>query len=114
MLKVQQAGVACVMASYNSVQITDGTDTNAYKDAISEELLTGMVRNTWGFGGFVISDLWAMPPYQTLDLMASSYEGYAQDGVQAGLDMELPWTMNYQYLENVAPPDSRFGGIGSK
>jgi len=102
---VQQGGVACVMASYNSVEVSDGMDMNPYKDAINPVLLTNMVRDTWGFGGFVISDLWAMPPFQTLNLMASSYEQFAQDGVQAGLDVELPWSMNYGYLEQVAPPD---------
>ena len=102
---VQEGGVACVMASYNSVQVTDGPNVSAYKDAINPVLLTSMLRDTWGFGGFVISDLWAMPPYQTMSLIPSEYQQYAQDGVQAGLDVELPWSMNYQYLEEVAPPD---------
>ena len=102
---VQQAGVACVMASYNSVQVSDGPNTAADKDAINATLLTDLVRDTWGFGGFVISDLWAMPPFQTSSLAPSQYQTWAQDGVHAGLDIELPWALNYAFLEDVAPPD---------
>jgi beta-glucosidase len=102
---VQEAGVACVMASYNAVQDTDGPDDGLYKDTNNPVLLTDMLRDTFGFGGFVISDLWAMPGFSSLNLEASQYESTAQGAVAAGLDLETPWALNYAYLEQVAPPD---------
>ncbi len=102
---VQEGGVACVMASYNSIQLTDGPDTNAYKDTNNPVLLTTMLRNTWGFGGFVMSDLWAMPGFQSLNLQPSQYAATAQTAVAAGLDLETPWALNFAQLESDAPPD---------
>jgi beta-glucosidase len=102
---VQEGGVACVMASYNSIQVSDGPDTGTYKDTNNAVLLTGMLRDTWGFGGFVMSDLWAMPNYQSLGLQASVYAAVAQGAVAAGLDLETPWALNFSKLESDAPPD---------
>ena len=98
---VQEAGVACVMASYNSIQLTDGPDTAAYKDAINPLLLKGILRETFGFKGFIMSDFWAMPPFQEQGLPASTYAGYALQGVQAQLDLEMPFELNYVNLEAI-------------
>jgi beta-glucosidase len=99
---IQDGGVACVMASYNSLQVTDGPDTAQYKNAINPVLLKGILRGTFGFKGFIMSDFWAMPPFQTLGLQSSIYEANATAGLTAQLDLEMPWSMNYGYLTSVA------------
>ena len=102
---VQEGGVACIMASYNSVQVTDGADTNSYKDTSNPVLLNGMLRGTFGFKGFVMSDDWAMPGYQSLGLTASQYNQNAQDALGAGLDLEMPWDLDFQNIKTVATPE---------
>jgi beta-glucosidase len=97
---VQEAGVACVMASYNSIQMSDGSDTNIYKDTSNPVLLDGMLRKTFGFNGFVMSDFWAMPAFNTTNLMASQYAANAQAAISAGLDLEMPWALNFASIEN--------------
>jgi beta-glucosidase len=98
---IQDANVACIMASYNLVQSTDGVDKTAYKSTESHELLTDMLRTTFGFQGFVISDWWALPGDNascaaTPALQASS----STLAVNAGLDVEMPWDDNFTQLEN--------------
>jgi beta-glucosidase len=88
---IQEGGVASIMASYNEVNGTHSTQ-NAH-------LLTDLVRTDFGFQGFVLSDWWAMPngnsvPYPA----ASTLQPIAQQAVNAGLDMELPWRYNYSTL----------------
>ena len=50
---VQDSGVASVMASYNAV--------NGTKSTINPHTLTDVLRNDFGFKGFILSDWWAMP-----------------------------------------------------
>ncbi|HTB74184.1 MAG TPA: glycoside hydrolase family 3 C-terminal domain-containing protein, partial [Polyangiaceae bacterium] len=97
---VQEGGVACVMASYNSIQLTDGPDTNTYKDTQNPVLLNGMLRGTFGFKGYVMSDFWAMPNGQTLGLQQATYDSAGAGGIAAGLDMEMPWKLNFQDIGN--------------
>ncbi|MCL2450993.1 MAG: glycoside hydrolase family 3 C-terminal domain-containing protein, partial [Polyangiaceae bacterium] len=101
---VQEGGVACVMASYNSIQLSDGDDTTVYKDTSNPVLLNGMLRGTFGFKGFVMSDFWAMPAYQSLTLMQGQYDQNGQNAIAAGLDMEMPWDLNFKDIANVATP----------
>jgi len=65
---VKQAGVASVMCSYNKL--------NGLYACENEPLLRGVLRDEWGFGGFVQSDFGAT--HSTLG------------SVQAGLDLEMP------------------------
>jgi Beta-glucosidase-related glycosidases len=91
---VKDGGVACVMAAYNLVNGTSCTQ-NAH-------LLNDILRTDFGFNGFVMSDWWAIPggngstPSATL----------AAQAIAAGLDMELPWNLNYSTIE------SNIGSIG--
>lgn len=73
-----KADVASFMCSYNRLAI-DGKG-NDYSCA-NETLLTDILRNQWGYKGFVMTD-W----YATL------FEGKAPDPtpIKAGLDMEMP------------------------
>jgi beta-glucosidase len=88
---VKDGGVACVMASYNLVNGTHSTQ-NAH-------LLTDLLRTDYGFKGFVLSDWWAMPGGR--DVNADTASANAGEAVKAGLDMELPWALNFLQLESV-------------
>jgi beta-glucosidase len=89
---VQDGGVACVMASYNLVQ-TSGT---AQKSTQNHHLLTDILRGEYGFQGMVLSDWWAMPGGQNPD--PNTRANSAREAVKAGMDMELPWKLNFPEL----------------
>jgi beta-glucosidase len=100
---IQEGGVSSIMAAYNEVNGTHSTQ--------STHLLTDLLRTDFGFLGFVLSDWWAMPngnmvPYPS----ASTLQPVAQQAVNAGLDMELPWRYNYSTLTNLT---SAGGGLTS-
>ncbi len=90
---VQDGGVASVMASYNQV--------NGQKSTVNHNTLTDVLRTDFGFQGFVLSDWWAMDPQTYTDRTPTYYEANAIKGVAAGLDVELPWSLNYLYLESI-------------
>ena len=94
---IQDAGVSCIMAAYNLV--------NGAKATLNKHLLTDILRTDFGFQGFVLSDWWAMPP-GAVDATTDALQANAVAGVNAGLDMELPWSYNYQQLEAVTGPSS--------
>lgn len=73
---IQVGKPASLMSAYNQVR---GEFCGSNK-----ELLTDILRNEWGFDGFVSSD-W----------MYGIYDGVA--GVKAGLDVEMPWQNAYSY-----------------
>jgi beta-glucosidase len=89
---VKDGGVACVMAAYNLVQTTGA----AVKSTQNQHLLTDILRGEYGFQGMVLSDWWAMPGAQTPD--ANTRANNARDAVKAGMDMELPWKLNFPEL----------------
>lgn len=68
--RIVESGVASVMSAYNSLNGTWCGDNH--------ELLTGILRDEWGFDGFVISDF----IYGLRDGVRS---------VEAGLDVEMPF-----------------------
>ncbi|HZU83116.1 MAG TPA: glycoside hydrolase family 3 N-terminal domain-containing protein, partial [Polyangiaceae bacterium] len=92
---VQEGGVACIMAAYNLLSIGGSP---AQHCTSNKALLTDMLRTTFGFKGFVISDWWAMPGGSSCPA-ADTEKQYTSDAVNAGLDMELPWDMNFSQLE---------------
>jgi beta-glucosidase len=89
---VQDGGVASVMAAYNEVNGTKATE--------NYHILTEVLRNDFGFKGFVLSDWWAMTHSYTV-APASDLKITAKDGVNAGMDVELPWALNYSQLESL-------------
>ena len=89
---IQDSGVACVMAAYNLV--------NQTKAAINGHLLTDILLTDFKYQGFTLSDWWAMPP-GTSSATTDVLEGDAIAGVNAGLDLELPWSYNYAQLPAV-------------
>ncbi len=70
--RIIDEGIACVMSAYNSV--------NGHFAGENHDLLTAILRDEWGFDGYVISD-WIFG---------------LRDGVKsvrAGLDVEMPYRM---------------------
>lgn len=89
---VQDGGVASVMASYNMV--------NGVKATENAHILMDVLRNDFGFKGFVLSDWWAMThSYNVVD--SNQLKAVAVEGVRAGMDVELPWALNYSQLESI-------------
>ena len=87
---VEEGGAAAVMAAYNLV--------NGVKSTQNQHLLTDLLKNDFGFQGFVLSDWWAMPNGANLSTLPSVLQATAVEAVHAGLDMELPWRYNYSTL----------------
>ena len=54
------------------------------------------LRGEYGFQGMVLSDWWAMPGGQNPD--PNTRVNNAKEAVKAGMDMELPWKINFQEL----------------
>lgn len=95
---LEKGGVVSVMASYNEI---DGVPSHA-----SRWLLRDVLRNEWGFEGFVVSDYYAVRE------LAERPELYghhvARDGkeacllaVRAGVNIELPEPDCYLHLEEL-------------
>jgi beta-glucosidase len=89
---VRDGGIGCVMASYNSV--------NGVKATQSKHVLTTVLRNDFGFRGFILTDWWAMPSDSRGQgpTNAPQDEIYAAEALAAGLDVEVPWTLNYDSI----------------
>ncbi|HEY5958128.1 MAG TPA: glycoside hydrolase family 3 N-terminal domain-containing protein, partial [Polyangiaceae bacterium] len=92
---VREGGVACVMAAYNSV---NGVKSTQNRHLLTEILRSSVENGGMGFRGFVISDWWAMPGGQDPRDTASA-QAVASGAVKAGLDVEVPWVMNFSQLE---------------
>lgn len=79
-----------VMNAYNDVDgIPAGADT---------DLLTGILREQWGFTGTVVSDYWAIPFLESMHRIAPDERTAAALALSAGLDLELPHTLGYHHL----------------
>ena len=78
--KAVEAGACTVMSSYNSI---DGIPCTA-----NRYLLTELLREEWGFEGFVFSDLFSIEGIVGMRA-AKDKEEAAAKALQAGLDMDL-------------------------
>ena len=67
---VEKADPGCIMAAYNRV--------NGPRCTQNPALLTDVLRDEWGWTGFVVSDWWGAQP------------GAGADALNAGLDLEMP------------------------
>jgi len=83
---VKEADVASIMAAYNRINGTHATE--------HEYLLTDILKDEWGFEGYVVSDWWA-----TTDGPAAA---------EAGLDLDMPGTT---YPEMAPGLNPLFGAI---
>ena len=74
------AGALSLMSSYNEI---DGVPCTG-----SRELLTGTLRQEWGFAGFVVSDLYAIDGLRFQGVAADMAEA-AAIALKAGVDLDL-------------------------
>jgi len=79
---VQEAGVGAVMASYNEI---DGIPAH-----INHWLLQTVLRDEWGYKGFVTSDGFGVPQIIRLHRITNSIEETAKLCIEAGVDCEVP------------------------
>ncbi len=84
---VREAGVASIMPAYCDV---DGVPCHA-----SHELLTGILRDEWGFDGIVASDYVGLQMLSTQHRLTNDPAVAAALGLRAGVDAELPGTVVY-------------------
>jgi beta-xylosidase len=81
-MAVRDGGVRSVMHAYNEI---DGIPM-----AANEELLTGVLRDRWGFDGVVVADYFGVAFLQTLHGVATDLGDAAAQALRAGVDVELP------------------------
>ncbi len=84
---VREAGMASMMNAYHEL---DGVPCGA-----SRELLTDILRGEWGFFGTVVSDYFAVTQLATYHQVADGKGEAALQALEAGLDVELPFTDSY-------------------
>ena len=84
-----EAGVGTIMTSYNAI---DGVPCTGNK-----YLLTDLLRNQWGFEGFVYSDLQSIEGIATTHRCAASYEDAGAIALAAGVDVDLEGN-SYKHL----------------
>jgi beta-glucosidase len=78
---VTEAGVGCVMASYNEI---NGIPAHA-----NAWLLEQVLRGEWGFQGMLVSDGNGISQLQTLHHVAASKAEAARKALKVGIDFEL-------------------------
>ncbi len=66
------------------------TDLDGVPSAADRGLLTGLLRETWGFTGTVVSDYFTFPFLHTLHGVAADDVDAAALALRAGIDVELP------------------------
>ena len=81
-MAVREGGARSVMSAYN--------DLDGVPAAADEELLTGLLRDTWGFDGTVVADYFGIAFLRTLHGVAGEWADAAAAALRAGVDVELP------------------------
>ncbi|QTX05975.1 beta-glucosidase [Agromyces archimandritae] len=81
-MAVREGGARSVMNAY--------TELDGVPSAASRELLTGLLRETWGFEGTVVADYFAVAFLHTLHGVAADWASAAGAALAGGLDVELP------------------------
>lgn len=81
-MAVRESGVRSVMHAY--------TDTDGIPSAADGQLLTGLLRDTWGFAGTVVADYFGIAFLKTLHGVAGTFGEAAGAALGAGVDVELP------------------------
>ncbi|WP_033196999.1 beta-glucosidase family protein [Agromyces italicus] len=79
---VREAGPRSVMNAY--------TDLDGVPTAADRELLTSLLRDTWGFEGTVVADYFSVAFLQTLHGTSGDLGDAAAAALEAGIDVELP------------------------
>ena len=96
---VREGKLASIMNGYHEL---DGVPCGS-----SRELLTGILREQWGFDGTVVSDYFAIRTLQTYHHIAQDKTEAALIALEAGIDIELPFTDCYGDFLAQAVQDGR-------
>jgi beta-glucosidase-like glycosyl hydrolase len=78
---VQEGKIGTVMASYNEI--------NGVPSHVNRWLLKDLLRDEWGFEGFVISDGWGVDDLYRLHFVAANEVEAAEKAFSSGVDVEL-------------------------
>lgn len=81
-MAIREGGVRSVMNSYSDI---DGVPV-----AADPRLLTGVLRERWGFDGVVVSDYFAVDFLRSMHHVAGDSADAARLALTAGIDVELP------------------------
>ncbi|MGW0512964.1 beta-xylosidase/alpha-l-arabinosidase [Streptomyces olivaceoviridis] len=81
-MAVREGAADSVMHAY--------TDTDGMPSAADEDLLTGLLRDTWGFEGTVVADYFGIAFLRILHGVAGDWADAAGTALRAGVDVELP------------------------
>ncbi|MBT3165816.1 glycoside hydrolase family 3 C-terminal domain-containing protein [Streptomyces sp. Vc74B-19] len=98
-MAIGEGGARSVMNAY--------TDTDGMPSAADEDLLTGLLRDTWGFDGTVVADYFAIAFLKTLHGVAADWAEAAGTALHAGIDVELPNVKTYGAPLTEAVADGR-------
>lgn len=85
---VREGGVASVMTAYNRV--------NGEAASASPTLIQQILRESWGFGGYVVSDCWAIRDIHEHHQLTPGPEESAAAALKAGCDLNCGCT--YEHL----------------
>lgn len=96
---VVEGEVRSVMNAYTDI---DGVPAGADRD-----LLTGTLRDLWGFTGTVVSDYWSVPFLASMHKVAADNERAGRLALEAGMDVELPHALGFTALLTEDPEGSR-------
>ncbi|MFD0026352.1 glycoside hydrolase family 3 N-terminal domain-containing protein [Streptomyces sp. NPDC058382] len=86
-MAIVEGGARSIMQSY--------TEIDGVPSAADPSLLTGLLRDTWGFEGTVVADYFAIGFLETLHKVAGSRADAARLALRAGVDVELPTVRSY-------------------
>lgn len=81
-MALRESGVRSVMNSY--------TDLDGVPTAADRSLLTGLLRERWGFEGTVVADYFSIAFLKELHGHSEGWTDAARDALAAGIDVELP------------------------
>ncbi len=90
---IKEANIYSIMPGYHEV---DGIPVHA-----SRWLLSDILRDEWGFEGFVFSDYTAIDMLHNFHLTAANKKEAAMQAIQAGVDLEAPSQYAYGELKQL-------------
>ncbi|MBN1598860.1 MAG: glycoside hydrolase family 3 C-terminal domain-containing protein [Bacteroidales bacterium] len=87
---VEEGHILGLMSSYN--------DYNGIPITGSHYFLTELLRNKWGFNGYVVSDSWAVGGLQGRHFVAENYKECVYQSVMAGLNIRTNFTPPHDFI----------------
>jgi beta-glucosidase len=101
---VQKHDVGTVMPSYSSVDWTEDGIGNPTKMHASKELITGVLKGSMNFDGFVISD------WEGIHALPGDWPTQVRTGVNAGIDMMME-PARYKEFETTLTDEVKAGRV---